>query len=149
MEPILLIKGALWGGAFAFLAYRARRFTALLLSLMLAVAAVIYVYFAHRSGAGAAWIAIELTGLGIYGAFAWLGLRRSPWWLAVGWLLHPVWDVALHYLGPGRSVAPDSYTVPCLSFDFVVAAVVAFTILLRGKQVFAPPRAVYGEAGSP
>jgi hypothetical protein len=149
MDPSLLIKGALSGGAFAFFAYRARRYTAVLLALMLAVAALVYVYFALRSGADAAWMAIELTGLGIYGAFAWQGLRRSPWWLAAGWLLHPVWDVAVHYLGPGRAMAPESYTVPCLSFDLVVAAVMAFTIVLRGKQAFVPAPASRREVGLP
>ncbi len=31
----------------------------------------------------------------------------------------------LHYVGPGESFAPISYTIPCLSFDLVVAAYIA------------------------
>ena len=51
----------------------------------------------------------------------WLGLRRSPLWLAAGWALHPVWDIALHFFGPGRAFAPETYTIACLSYDLVVA----------------------------
>jgi hypothetical protein len=51
-----------------------------------------------------------------------LGLRGSPMWLAAGWALHPVWDIALHYFGPGRAVAPETYAIACLSYDLLVAA---------------------------
>ena len=67
----------------------------------------------------------ELAGVGIYGTMALRGLRGSPWWLAAGWAAHPIWDVALHYFGPGGSFAPEGYTITCLSFDLLVAAYVA------------------------
>lgn len=63
--------------------------------------------------------------MAIFGGIGLRGLRGSPLWIAAGWALHPVWDVALHYAGPGRAFAPDSYTVTCLSFDLLVAAYVA------------------------
>jgi hypothetical protein len=44
---------------------------------------------------------------------------------ASGWALHPVWDIALHYFGPGASFAPVAYTVSCLTFDLAVAAYIA------------------------
>ena len=31
----------------------------------------------------------------------------------------------LHYVGPGRAFAPETYTVTCLSYDLVVAAYIA------------------------
>jgi len=61
---------------------------------------------------------------GIYGTLALRGLRYSPLWLAAGWAFHPLWDVALHYFGPGGSFAPASYTITCVSFDLLVAAYV-------------------------
>jgi hypothetical protein len=33
-----------------------------------------------------------------------------------------VWDVAVHYAGPGHAFAPDAYAITCLSFDLLVAA---------------------------
>ena len=45
--------------------------------------------------------------------------------LAVGWQLHSVWDVGLHLRGPGRHVAPDWYAIACVSFDVLLAVVIA------------------------
>ncbi len=61
----------------------------------------------------------DYGGLGVWGLF------RSPVWLAAGWALHPVWDLGLHYFGPGHAFAPDAYAVTCLSFDLLVAGYVA------------------------
>jgi hypothetical protein len=41
------------------------------------------------------------------------------------WALHPVWDVLLHYVGPGRSFAPEAYAISCLSWNLVVAVYIA------------------------
>ena len=43
----------------------------------------------------------------------------------------------LHYLGPGRSLGPETYTIVCLSFDLLVAAYIAIARALgsvRGRQ---------------
>jgi hypothetical protein len=63
-----------------------------------------------------------------------LGLRSSLWWIVVGWTLHPLWDVGLHYLGPGRLFAPETYTIACLSFDLLVVAFIAATHVLRQRH---------------
>jgi hypothetical protein len=39
--------------------------------------------------------------------------------------LHPVWDILLHYVGPGHTFAPETYTIPCITFDLGVAAYIA------------------------
>jgi len=70
----------------------------------------------------------------VAGAIALLGLRGSPWWLAAGWALHPLWDVVLHYVSPGHSFAPITYTIPCLSFDLLVAAYIAIACGLVGDR---------------
>ena len=96
-----------------------------LLVAVLFVAAALYIVFAVRASEGTFWVVGELVGVGIYGTMGLLGLRGSPWWLAAGWAVHPIWDVALHYFGPGGSFAPESYTITCVSFDLLVAAYVA------------------------
>ncbi len=67
------------------------------------------------------WTLIELTQVVVFGALALLGLRGSPYWLAAGWALHPIWDIVLHYLGPGNAFTPWTYAIACLSFDWLVA----------------------------
>jgi hypothetical protein len=102
-----------------------------LLVILLIVAAGAYFGFAIGAGAGPRWTLVELAQCIVYGAMALLGLRGSPYWLAAGWALHPVWDVALHYFGPGRSFAPWTYAIACISFDLVVALyiVVAYGVI--------------------
>lgn len=91
----------------------------------LVIAALIYVGFAAIGGAGIGWLWLEVGGLAVYGAFAWLGLRRSVYFLAAGWLLHVVWDVALHgstAIG-GSAFVPAWYPPACLGFDIAIAIV--------------------------
>ena len=92
-----------------------------LLALLLCGAALTYVHFAAEAGAGSGWVVAELAGVVLYGGLALKGLRGSPLWLAAGWALHPVWDIVLHNIGPGRAFAPESYTIACLSYDLLVA----------------------------
>jgi hypothetical protein len=96
-----------------------------LLAFLLCGAALTYVQYAANAGAGAGWVITELAGVALYGSLGLRGLRGSPMWLAAGWALHPVWDVALHYVGPGHAFAPDAYAITCLSFDLLVAAYIA------------------------
>jgi hypothetical protein len=35
--------------------------------------------------------------------------------------LHPLWDVLLHYIGPGQAFTPWTYAIACISFDWLVA----------------------------
>ncbi len=67
-----------------------------LLALLLCGAALTYVRFAVEGGAGSGWVVAELAGVVLYGGLAVRGLRGSPMWLAAGWALHPVWDVAVY-----------------------------------------------------
>ena len=96
-----------------------------LLALVLIGAALAYVYYAAQAGESRGWLAAELVGVGVYGSLGLRGVWRSPLWLAAGWALHPVWDLALHYFGPGHTFAPDYYAITCLSFDLLVAVYVA------------------------
>ena len=123
----ILIDGAVGGAVLSLAAFLLSRFTReivgrFLLFAVLIVAAGFYVYFALRSDESAFWIALELVGIAVYTTMGALGLRGSPMWLAAGWALHPVWDIALHYVGPGHAFAPETYTIACLSYDLLVAA---------------------------
>jgi hypothetical protein len=124
-----LVSGAIEALVLVAIAYLLSRFTSdivgrSLLAVFLFVAAGLYIVFAVRAGEDAYWVLGELVGVGLYGTMALRGLRYSPLWLAAGWAAHPLWDVVLHYFGPGGSFAPASYTITCVSFDLLVAAYV-------------------------
>lgn len=97
----------------------------------LGVAALLYVLFAVWAAHPLPWLLLELGGVLLYGTVAWLGVRFNPWWLVAGWLLHPLWDMVLHGHGQGAALAPPGYAVACLSFDMLVACVLAVRLWRR------------------
>ncbi len=125
MTAIWILLGFI--GAIAFLALiRVRpKHESLALAVGLVVAALIYVSFAASGDASQPWIAVEVAGIGIYGGLAALGLRYSNWWLMLGWMVHPLWDIGLHLVGEGAAFTPAWYTTTCASFDLLVAAYIA------------------------
>ncbi len=95
----------------------------------LIVAALIYVVFALWQ-ADFNWVGIEVGGVFLYGIFYWLGRTKAFFWIGVGWLLHPFWDVVLHLWGAGAEIAPTWYAIACLTFDFVVGG-----YILRANKI--------------
>jgi hypothetical protein len=147
-----LLTGAALGAIFTAVAYAFHRHTRRMLVRGLVVAALVYVAFAVRAQPSPAWLGAELVGVGLYGAVAARGLRGSAWWLVAGWALHPIWDVAIHYVGPGRVFAPETYAAACLTWDLAVAAIVAGGILRGRLPAAAAARAPSGagaRGGSP
>ncbi|HWE24375.1 MAG TPA: DUF6010 family protein, partial [Myxococcales bacterium] len=139
MTPTLsLIAGIVGGALFVLIAYAIRRHTRRILFYGLIGAALPYVIFSIHGHSSASWIALELLGVVVYGGVALLGLRRSQWWLVTGWALHPVWDIALHYFGPGSAFAPAPYALGCLAWDPIVAGYIAYRILGPAKEMSAP-----------
>lgn len=118
--PILL--GAILGALFAIFARARKAAEVRVLALGLVVAALIYVGLAV-AGRGREWLGIEMAGVVLFGLLAWLGLRASPWWLAVGWVAHVGWDVGLH-LDRAQAVVGAWYPLLCVGFDLVVAGFV-------------------------
>src|SRR4026207_775323 len=111
-----LIEGAIGGGGLALLAFLLSRFTRdvvgrTLLATVLFAAAGAYLGFAFEEGVPGIWTLIELLQCIASGTLGLMGWRGSAKWLALGWVLHPVWDFGLHYLGPGRAIAPLRYTI--------------------------------------
>ncbi|WP_101759023.1 DUF6010 family protein [Oceanicoccus sp. KOV_DT_Chl] len=101
-----------------------------LLGLCLVIAAVIYLIFSLIWG-NVSWFFIELSGVAIYATFYWLANKHSVIWLAVGWLLHPLWDVGLHLFGAGGAIAPAAYVVACMAFDIIIAWYIFYRIKLE------------------
>jgi hypothetical protein len=135
---LILLNGAVGGAVCVLVAHFLRRFTREVLAAVLILAAVFYISFAASAGAGPAWIVAEVLGVLLYGGMGVAGVRGSPWWLAAGWALHPIWDMALHYFGPGHAFAPESYAIACLSWDWVVAGYVAYRITRSSRVALRP-----------
>ena len=79
--------------------------------------------FASTGRAADYWFWVEVLGTAIFVALAVLGVKRSPWFLAIGMVLHGVaWD-AWHYRS--STYIPDWYAISCLAVDLAFGAYVA------------------------
>lgn len=120
-----IVVGVLLGGAFVVYAHRQRgRGEARTYAAGLVVAALVYVGFALVRGAGLRWTALEVAGLLPFLGFSWLGLRRNPLWLAVGWVAHVGWDVGIHLPSGAPVFVPRWYPLVCIGFDLIVAVAI-------------------------
>lgn len=79
--------------------------------------------FASTGRAANYWLWVETLSVPIFAALAVLGVKRSPWFLAIGMVLHGLaWD-SWHY---GNSTyIPDWYVIACLAVDLAFGAYVA------------------------
>lgn len=111
------------------------RFERALLCVFLAGMPLVYLmgWFRARSHAASSWIWVELLGLALFAALALLGLKNSPWFLAIGIAVHGLaWD-SWHY--QNSAYAPDWYAVACLLVDVALAAYVATRLPLYNGKV--------------
>ena len=101
-----------------------------LLVIFLFIAGGTYVGFALGTGASGLWFLAEVVHV-VIGAMGLLGLRGSPCWVAAGWAVRRLWDVPLHYKGPGHSIAPASWAISCLTLDWLVTVyiIIAYGLL--------------------
>jgi len=96
----------------------------------LIIAAVIYCIFA-LVGKNYDWLSIEFLGVLLYSIPALLSRRYSKYWLALGWVLHVLWDVLIHHNGhPG--FVPSWYPGLCIGFDLSIAGAILWSIR-KGK----------------
>lgn len=135
---VVLIGGAIGGAALALLAWLLSRFVndvvgRIALAIGVFVAAGAYLWFAIIGPSPRIWILIELLQVVVFGAMGLAGWKGPVRWLLLAWLLHPVWDFVLHYLGPGRSFTPVIYSLSCITFDWIVAAYI-FSYYLRANR---------------
>ena len=121
---IEIIGGVILATGFLLLARRSGSFAKekRIYAIGLVVVALIYVGFGLFSDS-AGWKIIELMGVPAYSFFAWLGLKKSGWFLAIGWALHVFWDAGLH--GVATPFVPHWYIAGCIGFDLLVAAYIA------------------------
>ncbi len=96
----------------------------LLLALFLGGMPLVYVSsWVLAAQAGIGQLVIELAGVAIFGSLAYLGLKRSPWFLVGGIVAHGlVWDLAHH---GHSSFVPDWYALGCLVADVGVGVYAA------------------------
>ena len=130
-DPCLLAAGAT-GGIVACLWLTRWRglhgviFERNLLAGFLVVMPLVYVaryLFASNGGGTTYWFWVEALGTAIFVALAVLGVKRSPWFLAIGMVLHGLaWD-AWHYRN--STYIPDWYVLACLAVDLSVGAYMA------------------------
>ncbi|MBO6576786.1 MAG: hypothetical protein JJ896_14250 [Rhodothermales bacterium] len=123
MTAVWVILGALLGAGFFRVAASRPEERDRWLALGLFVAAQVYVIFGFMAGQDL-WLLIELLGVPVFAAFAWFGLMRDLRILAVGWMLHTLWDAGLHLAGGGALVAPRWYVLACLGFDLAVGVAI-------------------------
>lgn len=97
----------------------------------LIAAASIYVGFSFLSQ-NTTWIFTEIIGVIIFSAIAFLGVKFSPWFLAMGWLIHPAWDLLIdnHNL---TAFVPQWYPTLCIGYDFAIALYIAWKCI-KQKQ---------------
>jgi hypothetical protein len=80
-------------------------------------------FLVSREGPLGDWLAIELVGLVVFGTLAWLGLRRSPWFLVAGIATHGLlWDL---WHVDRTTFISNAYAVACLIVDVGLAAYAA------------------------
>jgi hypothetical protein len=133
----VLIEGAIGGAVLSLIAFLLSQLiadihgrTALATGLFAAAGA--YFGFAIVGPVSRIWVLIELLQVIAFSTMGLRGWKGSAKWLALGWVLHPVWDFGVHYLTPGRNFAPLAYVFSCITFDWVVAAYIL--IYYRGAS---------------
>jgi hypothetical protein len=91
--------------------------------VFMALVYVIRYLFASAGQETNHWLWIEILSVVIFAAFAVLGVKRSPWFLAIGIAFHGLaWD-SWHY--QNSTYIPDWYVLACLAVDLTLGAYVA------------------------
>ena len=118
--PIYLLLGLVAAWLYIRIATRKPEHSSRWFSIGLVVAALVYLNLAVVAQAPTAALLTESGGVILFGVLAWIASGRSTVLLAIGWFLHPVWDVTLHVWASGAGYAPEWYVWACISFDILV-----------------------------
>lgn len=80
-----------------------------------------YLFASSGSVGNGFWV--EILGMTIFVALAVLGLKHSPWFLAIGMVAHGLtWDIWQYR---NSTYIPDWYVIACLTVDLAFGAYVA------------------------
>jgi hypothetical protein len=90
-----------------------------LYALLLAYTACLYAGAALSDGR-ASWLGVEVGVSAVIFGCAFLGLWQSSRWLALGYVLHGLWDLC-HHPRRIRTRVVDWFPPICATFDFAVA----------------------------
>lgn len=91
-------------------------------------------YLFAATGHGASYcFGVEVLGTFIFAALAVLGVKRLPWFLVIGVVLHGLaWDI-WHYRN--SSYIPDWYAIACLAVDLALGGYVASRVsVIKGQR---------------
>ncbi|MEW8534491.1 MAG: DUF6010 family protein [Candidatus Thiodiazotropha endolucinida] len=94
------------------------------LGLGLVAVAFIYVFFAIFNSE-IEWAIIELLGVAIFAVAAYPGIKKSIWFLALGWAAHVIWDIGLHS-SEHIFFVPSWYPNLCIGFDLFLAVYIIY-----------------------
>jgi len=103
-----------------------------LLGYGLIITALIYVVLAAIS-ANALWIVIEVVGSLLFLLLVWMAYQYSFWFLAMGWLIHIVWDIGGHPFSNAPYI-PDWYPAMCAGFDLVVGLYIVGMLVSHSRR---------------
>ncbi len=107
----------------------------------LIVVSFLYVGLGLRSDNPNGWVAVEMTGVAVFGSAAWLGVLTSPWITVLALALHPFWAIVFHYVGTGSAFTPAPFAIANSGFDIALALYAAYSILRgdAGRKTVAAP----------
>lgn len=94
----------------------------------------LYVGFAFRAEESGPWVGVEMTGVAVFGTLAGMSIIGSPWWVVVGFALHPLYAIYFHYIGAASQFAPAPFVVANAAFDVAMALFVAYAALRGGRK---------------
>jgi hypothetical protein len=142
---IFAALGLVFAAALVFLARWSHKGAPRLAAYALIALSFIYVGLAIRSENPPAWIAVEMTGVAIFGSLGLMSIIGSPWFVVAGLLIQPLWALQFHYLGTGSVFVPPVIPIANAAFDVALALYIAF-VVLRDR---AAPTAAASEAQRP
>jgi vacuolar-type H+-ATPase subunit I/STV1 len=104
-------------------------------ALILSAIGALYVGFSWTDISS---LIINIIQCFFFGALAYFGIKKSVYFLATGFILHGIFDIAYSFF-PGSRLIPPHYDLFCISVDWVIGF---YLFLIKYKQIklIAKPR---------
>ncbi|MGA8171832.1 MAG: PTS sugar transporter subunit IIA [Methylocystis sp.] len=136
---IFTALGVAFAAGLLFLALWGKRNPLRVCAYALIAVSFLYVGFALRSNDPNSWVAVEMTGVAVFGSLAYMSIIFSPWFLLVGLALHPLWAIVFHYSGSGSVFTPPPFALANAGFDVALALYAGYAILRQRGDKTANP----------